>query len=220
MTDAPRLDAGGFSTWLVDVQAALAGERGSDVPCGDCTACCTASQFIHIGPDETDTLAHIPTALLFAAPRMPRGHVLMGYDQRGHCPMLIDAECSIYDHRPNTCRTYDCRVFPAAGLEADDDKPLIARQARRWEFRHPAPVDEVAHDAVRRAAAYVAAHSEVLSDVTVPVNATQLAVLAIDIHEVFLRRDPEQGEVESVDPDAHEVRVAVRRRSERRPAGS
>ena len=98
------------------------------MPCNGCTACCTSSQFVHIGPDETDTLAHIPAELLFPAPLRPRGHVLMGYDERGHCPMLIDNRCSIYEHRPQTCRTYDCRVFPAAGVELEDeDKVLIAR---------------------------------------------------------------------------------------------
>jgi len=44
------LDAGDFATWLDDTHAALRGQRGADVPCGSCIACCTASQFIHIGP--------------------------------------------------------------------------------------------------------------------------------------------------------------------------
>jgi hypothetical protein len=83
------LDAGDFSSWLVEIQAALRAERAAEVPCGGCTACCTSSQFVHVGPDETDTLAHIPAELLFPAPRMPEGHVLLGYDERGHCPMLI-----------------------------------------------------------------------------------------------------------------------------------
>ena len=136
--DEQRADAGEFSSWLAGMQAALRGERGSDVPCDGCTACCTSSQFIHIGPDEIDTIAHIPAELLFPAPRLPRGHVLMGYDERGHCPMLIDGACSIYEHRPMTCRTYDCRVFPAAGVELDDDdKALIARRASRWRFTFP-----------------------------------------------------------------------------------
>ena len=54
------------------MQAALRGERSADVPCGDCTRCCTSSQFIHIAPDEVETLAHIPVELLFPAPRLPR----------------------------------------------------------------------------------------------------------------------------------------------------
>jgi hypothetical protein len=53
-------EAGDFSSWLAGMQAAIRGERGSDVPCDGCTACCTSSQFIHVGPDETDTLARIP----------------------------------------------------------------------------------------------------------------------------------------------------------------
>src|SRR5689334_12051664 len=109
--------------------SALAGEGASDVPCGACTACCTASQFVHIGPDEADALAHIPAELLFPAPGLPRGHVLLGYDEHGRCPMLVDDGCSIYAHRPQTCRTYDCRVLPAAGVAADEDQPGVARQA-------------------------------------------------------------------------------------------
>jgi len=92
----------------------------SNVPCGSCTACCTSSQFIHIAPDEVDPLGVIPRDVLFPAPRLPVGHVLMGYDDNGHCPMLVDGACSIYEHRPRTCRTYDCRAFAASGLELDD----------------------------------------------------------------------------------------------------
>src|SRR6266508_6252442 len=105
-TEPPRdtLPAGQFSSWLAGLQSALRGEADSEVPCDGCTACCTASQFIHIAPDETDTLAHIPPELLFPAPGLPTGHVLLGYDERGHCPMLIDNQCSIYEHRPRTDR--------------------------------------------------------------------------------------------------------------------
>ena len=150
------LAAGDFGSWLVEMQGALRGEHGSDVPCNGCTACCTSSQFVHIGPDETDALAHIPSELLFPAPRLPRGHMLLGYDERGHCPMLIDNRCSIYEHRPVTCRTYDCRVFPASEVVLDDDtKVLIARQAQRWRFSFPTEADRDQHDAVRAAATFL-----------------------------------------------------------------
>lgn len=127
-----ELDAGDFGSWLVEIDGALRGERAAGVPCGTCTACCTSAQFVHIGPEETATLARIPPALLFPAPRMPKGHVLLGYDERGHCPMLADGRCSIYEHRPRACRTYDCRIFAAAGIEPD--QPLIAERSRRWRF--------------------------------------------------------------------------------------
>jgi uncharacterized protein len=214
MDEEHDLAAGDFSAWMLDMQGALRGERGSDVPCDGCTACCTSSQFIHIGPDETDTLSHIPAALLFPAPRLPRGHVVVGYDEHGHCPMLVDGQCSIYEHRPRTCRTYDCRVFPAAALQPDDDdKALIARRARRWQFQFPTPGDRDQHDAVKAAASYLGQHTDVLPDGVVPANTTQLAVLAIEVHDVFLRRreQPDQA----VDPDPDAVRVELRRSTRR-----
>lgn len=145
--DSERLDAGDFSKWLIDIRAALRGERTARVPCGSCTACCTSSQFVHVDPDETDALRHIPPGLLFPAPGKPRGHVVLPYDEQGHCPMLVRGQCSIYEHRPRTCRSYDCRVFAATGVEVD--KPAIARQARRWKFTYPEAGDLALHEAVR-----------------------------------------------------------------------
>ncbi|MGH9005668.1 MAG: YkgJ family cysteine cluster protein, partial [Acidimicrobiia bacterium] len=149
-------------------------------PCNGCTACCTSAQFIPIGPDETDTLAHIPAALLFPAPRLPRGHVVLGYDERGHCPMLIDDRCSIYEHRPRTCRTYDCRIFAATGVAVDDDKPLIARQARRWRFSFPTPHDRERDEAVRAAATRQVEEEPRLRAGGPPAHRTPLAVLAVE----------------------------------------
>lgn len=154
--EAGDLAAGEFGAWLSEIGRALRDEATTDVPCGDCTACCTASQFIHIAPDESETLARIPRALKFAAPGLPKGHVLMGYDERGHCPMLQDGVCSIYDDRPRTCRTYDCRIFPASAVAlTDEDKASIARQARRWTFTYATDADRVRHAATRAAAAVV-----------------------------------------------------------------
>jgi uncharacterized protein len=195
--------AGDFSSWMVEIQGAIRGDNTANVPCGACTACCTSSQFVHIAPDETDTLAHIPAELRFPAPRLPRGHMLLGYDERGHCPMLIDNACSIYEHRPRTCRTYDCRVFPSAGIQIDDsDKVLINERARQWRFSYPAPADRQRHEAVERAATFVDAHRNELRTDSVPMNATQLAVLAVELHELFLG---------SVDPDVQVVGLELAR---------
>jgi hypothetical protein len=54
------LDAGDFGEWLERARGALKREHDAAVPCDGCTACCTSSQFVHIEPDETDTVAHIP----------------------------------------------------------------------------------------------------------------------------------------------------------------
>ena len=162
MSDLP---AGDFASWLSEVLEAIEGDGTTDVPCGTCVGCCSSSQFVHIAPDEKDALAHIPKALLFPAPRMPRGHLLMGYDERGRCPMLRAEGCSIYEHRPRTCRTYDCRVFPAAGALPDEpDKALIATQAARWQFSFEDPAANEAAAAVRTAAVFLHDHRAELGD--------------------------------------------------------
>ena len=148
MEPGDPLPAGEFSIWLTAARAALRGEDDARVPCDGCTACCTSSQFVHIGLDEVETLAHIPEELLAPAPRRP-DQVVLGYDERGHCPMLDDGRCSIYEHRPRTCRAYDCRVFAATGVEPD--KPLIAQRVRRWQFAFPTETDRVEYETVRSA---------------------------------------------------------------------
>lgn len=208
-TDAPALPAGDFGPWLDAMEAALDGTEAADVPCGTCTACCTSAQFVHIGPDESDTLAHVPEALRFPAPGLPAGHVLLGYDERGHCPMLVDGACSIYAHRPRACRTYDCRVFPAAGVEPEGDKPGIAARTRRWRFAHPTADDRRRHDAVRAAASYLLDHAGELAAGVTPRTATQRAVMAVEAHRAFL---------DSAEPEAGAVVVEVRRSRPRRPA--
>ena len=195
--------AGELSSWLRAMVHALLTGGGSDVPCDGCTACCRSSQFVHIGPDELDTLAHVPAELTFPAPGRPRGHVVLGYDEQGHCPMLIDDRCSIYSHRPRTCRTYDCRVFPAAGVTPD--QPLVAERAARWEFRYRDDEARAKHAAIRAAAGFVQDHPDVLPD-HVPVPSTQLAVVAVELHDLFLDRDRPPG--------AAEVGVELRRRRE------
>jgi hypothetical protein len=181
----PAIDAGPFSTWLADVVGAIRGERTMDVPCNGCTACCTASQFVPIGPDETDTLARIPAALLFPAPREPEGHVVLGYDERGHCPMLVEGHCTIYAHRPRACRTYDCRVLAAAGLDASRDdatKAGIARRVGQWRFDYPTPADRRLHDAVRATAATLEEQVGAGPPGSHPPTATQVAIRAIELN--------------------------------------
>lgn len=211
--DTP-LEAGEFSSWLAQMRAAIRGAGEADVPCGGCTACCTSSQFVHIEPDETDTLAHIPAELLFPAPRLPNGHMLLGYDERGHCPMLVGNRCSIYEHRPRTCRTYDCRVFPAASVDLDDpEKTGISRRARRWRFTHSTPADRVEHEAVRAAARFLDEHRRDLPDPAARASATQRAVLAVEVHDLFLHRDSAGGDMTIVEPDVADVRAEITRRS-------
>ena len=218
VTQGQDIPTEGFSSWLRRTRRAQTTDAGASVPCGECRACCTSSYFIHIRPDETETLAKIPQELLFAAPGLPKGHVVLGYDKNGHCPMFIDNTCSIYNYRPQTCRKYDCRIFPATGLPAGSDKPLIARQAGRWKFAFPTTQDHEHLLAVRAAAKFLREHAESFPPGFVPPNPTQQAVIAIKVYEVFLHST---NEAENGDHPAprHEIVEAIIAAYERFAAG-
>jgi len=199
------LDAGAFGPWLRRTVAMLgrspgAGD-GSDVPCDGCTACCESSQFVLVEPDELDARAAIPAELLFPAPGAPTGFSLLPYDEHGRCPMLRDGACSIYAHRPRTCRAYDCRVLAAAGVDPGPEKQAIAARVRRWEFTFDGADDERSAGAVRAAAAFLAGHGEELPGGAPP--PTQRAALAVEVHDLFL---------DDGSPGPTEVLVELRRR--------
>jgi uncharacterized protein len=181
------LYAGRFSTWLRKMRKALAENRGMNVPCGACDVCCRSSYFIHIKPEETRTLRQIPKELLFPAPLLPKGHMVLGYDKYGRCPML-HKKCSIYRSRPDTCRSFDCRILAATGLAVKGNN-LIAQQAQRWEFSCPTNNGRNLFSAVQAAAAFLAKHPECIRDNLAPKDEIQLAVLAIKVYDVFLNNN-------------------------------
>jgi Fe-S-cluster containining protein len=154
---------------------------------------------VHIEPDEVATLARIPPELRFPAPGLPDGHVVLGYDEEGRCPMLGERGCTIYDDRPRTCRTYDCRVFAAAGTTpVDDGKNLIAQRVRRWRFEIASAEDRRRRAAVRAAVAFLRAHPECLARAGGgPATSRDLAMVAMRVHDLFT--DPsEEPSVEAV----------------------
>jgi Fe-S-cluster containining protein len=181
-----RVTAGEFGAWLRGFRAALRDDGDSDVACGTCTGCCTSSYFITVRPDDVGARRRIPAALLVAAPNAPRGVQLMGYDDRGHCPMLRAGRCSIYADRPQTCRTYDCRVYAAAGLSPGIDKPAIAARVREWEFTYADDDARRAHAAVRRAAEFVRNDATSFPNGWVPDRPGDAAVVAVKAYEAFL----------------------------------
>lgn len=193
ITEPQDLPAGNFSAWLHQMEHTSETATGMNVPCGECNACCRSSYFINIGVQETETLARIPRELLSAAPGLAKGNMVMGFTENGHCPMLVDNSCSIYEHRPLTCRNYDCRIFPATSIEmVEDDKALISQRTRRWRFSYPTQLDRDEHSAVQAAAKFLTERAERL-DAHVPGNSTQLALLAIKVHDVFLDLSDEDG---------------------------
>lgn len=175
----PR-DAGDFGPWFAAITDALDGDGVSDVPCGECTACCCAAQFIEVGPDETATLAAIPRSLLFPGPGAPVGTLVMGYDELGRCPMFLDGACSIYAQRPRACRVYDCRVFAASEVYPDEpEKSAVTAPARRWVFTYRGESDRRQHEAVRAQARSLRAQVERSAQSSTPPSTTEVAIRAI-----------------------------------------
>jgi hypothetical protein len=201
--DAPdAIAAGSVAAWYSEFAHALRTGSDAHVPCGSCSACCTSSQFVHIGPDEHDTLAHIPSALRFAAPRHA-GHSVLPYDERGHCPMLAAGRCSIYEYRPRTCRVYDCRVFAATAVVPDEpSRRAVREQVVRWRFDRTDPADRELGDRLERAGRWIDDHQDDLPEALRAHDSTRRALSAFAIAELFAtERDPTARD----DPDTGAV---------------
>ena len=180
------LPAGEFAAWLRDTRAALDEKRPADPPCGSCNACCRTSHFIHVRPEDGRALRTLPRAYLSPAPDLPPGNLVLGFDAAGRCPMLVEDRCTIYDVRPRACRTYDCRIYAAAGIAAD--RPEVDLQARRWVFTYPTERDREALEAVRSAVRFISEHPEAIPGDAARRQPLRVAVLAIAVHERFLPR--------------------------------
>jgi Fe-S-cluster containining protein len=184
------LPAGNFSAGLRAMREALAGGPCMQVACGDCVGCCTSSYFIKLRPTETAALSRIPAQALLDAPHEAAGTKLRGFDARGHCPMFGGGGCTIYSQRPDTCRTYDCRVFTAAGMDAGANRPVINERVARWRFDYPDESDRAAHRAVMAAAQFLRQHPVRLPGGRIASRPADIAVLAVKVHGVFMNGMP------------------------------
>ena len=178
--DVEPLAAGDFRQWAAEFLGSTSTD-GMDVPCGECDACCHAALFIHIEADEIETLERIPAALRFPAPGLPDGTVVLGFDENGRCPMLTAQGCGIYAHRPRTCRHFDCRVLSATALgPGEPARHGVSQQAARWQFSAGLEALQV----VRNIARWLLEQPEG------PTAATDLAALALRMHQALAGTDP------------------------------
>lgn len=170
-----------FSDWAERTHQQLIAREPATVPCGTCTACCRAGQFIHVDAREAAAEV-IPAEYLVPAPGAP-GQLLLGHLPNGACPMLIHEQCSIYADRPLACRTYDCRIFAAADVYPDGPQQEIAERARTWSFKYRDDSDRAYHQAVKNAARFLDHHSQTLFGG--PVNEIQISLAALKLRKLF-----------------------------------
>ena len=110
----------------------------------------------------------------------------MGYDDNGRCPMLVDDRCSIYEHRPQTCRDYDCRIFSATGVPVDREaQPDIAHRVGEWVFQYEDEGSREEHAALRKAAAFLQKNKSLFPQGSLPTHPGRLAALAVRVYRLF-----------------------------------
>ena len=178
--------AGPFRDWLAQARSSLRGSGGVEVPCGNCTGCCTSSYSVQLRPEDQRALVKIPAQFLVSAPGFHRAQMTMRALPDGTCPMLDGGRCSIYRERPQTCLDYDCRIFAAAGIDAGGaDKAVINRRVHEWRFTYPTEADRLAHSAVRAAATFIRERQTSFRS-RIPTAPMGVAVLAIKAFAVFL----------------------------------
>lgn len=194
MSDFVNIPAGEFSVWLQDFRRSLRLNDEVNVQCGECNACCSSSYFIHIRPDESRALSHIPKQLLFQAPGYPKGTLLLGYGKDGSCPMLVENRCTIYTFRPMTCRNYDCRIFAATGIAVrGKQENLIAQRVLQWKFDFPGKQDKEDFAAVQAAARFIQENAPCFPPDVLSRHPSQSAILAIQVYDVFLNGNDNSG---------------------------
>ena len=184
---AISVEAGAFGAWLAQIQAALRGTRGSTVPCGDCTGCCTSGYSLQLRPEDRRALAVIPPELLHETAGFAAGQQTLPARPDGRCTMLIEGRCSIYADRPQTCLDYDCRIFAAAGIDAGGpDKAVINQRVHAWKFDYPTEHERQVHAAVQAAAQFLRGGSRSTHGIRLPATPMGIAVLAIKAHAEFM----------------------------------
>lgn len=173
-----------FAAWLVGTVATLRDDVPADVPCGSCNACCRTFHQLHLRPGERRARKRLPKEYLSVAPGLPPGYLLLGYTEQGACPMLVGGRCTMYHDRPLVCRTYDCRLYAATGVEPD--RAEIAAQVRRWRFVYPEREDRDLQAAVLAAVRFIRETPACLPSEAARRQPIRLATLAVVAHERFL----------------------------------
>jgi len=116
--------------------------------------------------------------------------------------MLVDDECSIYECRPQTCRSYDCRVFAATGVPVDrQTQAEIADRVRAWVFDYENEESRAEHLIVKETAAFLQKNGDLFPHGSIPGQPAQVAALAVRSYKLFAGMTKRAGNGESAVPD-------------------
>jgi hypothetical protein len=133
----------------------LSFDREAAVPCQGCNQCCYHAR-VDVYPDKErpENLAQLDVV-----PHADGNGFVLAKRDDGACVHLgSGGECTVYQHRPQACRLYDCRAFSVIGLV---DTFNGGRNSPAWVFDTRTADERVMDLALRLAAEnYIAGHPQ------------------------------------------------------------
>ena len=101
----------------------------STVNCRSCRACCVDFADTPVLPFESGDGLDI---------EVRDGKRLLRKKANGECVHLLEGGCSVYEHRPVTCRVFDCRDFAVEKL-SNPDLPQLNKAIAQWSVSAESP---------------------------------------------------------------------------------
>ena len=80
------------------------GEGMKPLKCGNCSTCCQWG-------DDKSLRPVLDNNELKLASVYHEGQFVLASNSKGDCIYLIKGKCSVYEDRPEQCRTFDCRIL-------------------------------------------------------------------------------------------------------------
>lgn len=101
----------------------------STVNCRSCRACCVDFADTPVLPFESGDGLDI---------EVRDGKRFLRKKANGECIHLQDGGCSVYEHRPSTCRVFDCRDFAVEKL-TNPNLPRLNEAIAQWAVSDGTP---------------------------------------------------------------------------------
>jgi Fe-S-cluster containining protein len=105
----------------------------STVSCRSCRACCIEFVETSLLPGDSDEGLDV---------EVRDGRRFLKKKANGECVHLQEGGCSVYEHRPSSCRVFDCRDF-AVGRQSNPELPLLSEAIAQWSLYGGPPAADV-----------------------------------------------------------------------------
>ncbi|HVY93394.1 MAG TPA: YkgJ family cysteine cluster protein [Bryobacteraceae bacterium] len=110
----------------------MSSERHTEVPCNGCIECCRSGQGLFLHPEQGDDVASYRTRTMTGS--AGESVFVLETTAAGACVYLGERGCTIYEHRPLLCRTFDCRKHYLILPRQDRDNLVRLKLSSRAVF--------------------------------------------------------------------------------------